>query len=89
MRTQQGALTRYQPAQVPSDASALQEFLRNEFQKLAEAISAVADGQYDVTHVEPGRPREGMVRFADGSDWDPGSGRGFYGFSNGAWRFLG
>lgn len=41
------------------------------------------------THREPSRPRRGMVVLADGFDWNPGSGRGFYGYYNGAWTFLG
>ena len=47
------------------------------------------DGQLDVTTVAPAKPRDGMIRLADGVSWNPGSGRGFYGYSNAAWRFLG
>lgn len=37
----------------------------------------------------PVEPVEGMIVRADGTSWDPGSGRGFYGYDNGAWVFLG
>ena len=40
-------------------------------------------------HVEPARPQEGLIVRADGTDWDPGSGAGFYGYNGGAWTFLG
>ena len=37
----------------------------------------------------PVNPEEGMIVRADGTNWNPGSGRGFYGYDNGAWVFLG
>lgn len=32
---------------------------------------------------------DGVIAFADGSSWNPGSGKGFYGYYNSAWHFLG
>ena len=32
---------------------------------------------------------EGMLVFADGTNWDPGSGSGFYAYKSGAWSYLG
>lgn len=40
-------------------------------------------------HAVPSKPREGDVVFADGTDWNPGSGQGFYGYYAAAWHFLG
>lgn len=39
-------------------------------------------------HAEPGKPREGMIVFADGTDWNPGGGKGVYTYSGGAWVKL-
>jgi hypothetical protein len=39
--------------------------------------------------VAPLKPREGMVVMANGTNWNPGSGAGFYGYRAGSWRFLG
>jgi hypothetical protein len=36
----------------------------------------------------PNDPEEGAIVFADGNNWNPGQGRGFYGFERGAWRKL-
>ena len=33
---------------------------------------------FEPTHVEPTRKFDGLTVFADGSDWDPGAGRGVY-----------
>lgn len=35
------------------------------------------------------KPREGDIVFADGTNWNPGSGKGFYGYYSGAYHFLG
>ncbi len=79
---------RYAAGIVPSDPQALAQFLRTELVALQNAIDAVTDGQLDVTHVVPERPRSGMMRYADGTNWNPGSGEGFYGYYGGAWVKL-
>lgn len=42
-------------------------------------------------HVVPNKLLHGRMYFADGADWDPGSGRGIYVYdsSGPTWRFLG
>lgn len=39
--------------------------------------------------VEPEKRRTGMVVYADGTTWDPGSGAGIYTWDGAAWVFLG
>jgi hypothetical protein len=36
----------------------------------------------------PTRPSNGAIVYADGTEWDPGSGEGFYGYEDGAWVKL-
>jgi len=38
---------------------------------------------------EPAPAEDGMIAYADGVNWNPGSGEGFYGYYNGAWHKLG
>jgi hypothetical protein len=44
-----------------------------------------------VLHEAPTRVWAGMVVYADGTDWDPGSGQGLYrrNVANSAWVFVG
>lgn len=65
------------------------EYAAREFEKVAAEINQPAFVQLKVLHVAPEKPRDGMVICADGTDLDPGSGAGFYGYSGGAWVFLG
>ncbi len=41
------------------------------------------------SHVAPSKPRTGMIVYADGTDWDPGSGAGAYTWDGSAWVLLG
>jgi hypothetical protein len=85
----QGQVLRYVPGQVPDNAADIPRFLREELEQIRQSISLVQDGQLDVTTVAPSKPRDGMLRRADGTGWNPGSGQGVYCFYNAAWRFLG
>ena len=82
----------YRAGQVPDDPKALVGFLRMELAKLEQALNA-AQGSIElvVLHAEPERLRAGMTVYADGTDWNPGSGAGVYRRSeaNDAWVHLG
>ena len=81
----------YQPGDPPSDPAQLQRFLREELTKLKAAHDALAAGFDPVTYEAPTKPRVGMRRYADGTQWNPGSGRGLYRYDGQAvaWKFLG
>lgn len=59
-------------------------------EKIAESINALYDGAYEIWHREPENLRAGRVVYADGVDWDPGSGEGLYRrtIAN-AWVYIG
>ena len=79
----------YTPSVVPNDPAALPQFLATELLSLAQTFQTqIAFLQLQTLNVAPAKPREGMVVKADGVNWNPGSGAGFYGYRAG-WRFLG
>lgn len=76
------------PPGTNSVADAL-EYVFEELQKVRDEFESARDILYLVErHTEPEKPREGMIALADGSDWDPGSGRGVYVYLSGAWDPL-
>lgn len=80
----------YAPAPPPSDPADLSRYLVDEFSKIQTAIMQLAEGHVDVTNVAPKRPREGDIRLADGTNWNPtGTGKKFVGYRGGAWVDLG
>ena len=58
-------------------------------QELRDAHIEVQNSFTTTLHAEPSKLVEGMIRLADGTDWDPGSGAGLYQYRDAAWRFLG
>lgn len=71
-----------------SSLEGLAASMERELDRLA-AISQIALlRQVEFLHSEPGKPREGMVSGADGTDWNPGSGKGIYIYIDGAWELL-
>ena len=65
-------------------------YLQTELDRISAIISNLADGHFDVSNVAPDKPRTGDIRYADGSNWNPGStGEGVYIYlSTGAWSKL-
>ena len=86
MRTPSLSSVAYSPGQVPANADALRQFLTNELQQLSAAVQSLAAGHLDAEHVAPDKPRSGDIRYADGSDWNPGSSEGLYIYFGGAWH---
>ena len=72
------------------EARVLLRWAVDQFERLAHFHNQLAKGHVEVLHVEPDNPRNGEIRFADGTDWDPGSGEGYYGYKEGTgWVLLG
>lgn len=78
----------YNPDNVPANINDLPMFVQSELDKIQKAIEIVASGHVDMTYTPPLRAREGDFRLADGERWNPGQGRGFYGYYNGVWNLF-
>lgn len=70
----------------PQDPKALPEYLGREFNAIAQAMTGPADVvRLEPQAVAPLKPRDGMVVYADGTNWNPGAGAGVYARVSGAW----
>ena len=85
----------YNPA-LPQNISPeeLPAYLFEELTKLSLALEKQRISLFlDELHVEPARKINNMIVLADGTDWDPGSGKGVYRWdadvSPAAWVFVG
>ncbi len=83
-------MVKYEPEPTPFDPEnpVLGQYLSQEFRRIAGAFEEVESVTLTELHAAPPKPRNGMIVLADGSDWDPGSGAGFYGFSEDAWVLM-
>lgn len=83
---------RYVP-EIPSantaDLTITRQYLADELQRVSNSLREIEGILLPTLHVEPLKPRDGMVILVDGTNFNPGSGAGFYGRSAGAWVFLG
>ena len=69
----------------------LEQYVDDELNAIQEALS-----QSDATTLinlkksfkEPARPRDTMIVVADGTHWDPGSGKGLYIYEGGSWKLV-
>lgn len=81
----------YVKGNVPLKTESLPEAVDTELTKIQnESQRPEVDGiQFKIWHSEPPKPRTGIAYYADGSDWNPGSGEGLYIYTSGAaWSKL-
>ena len=84
------SVTHYEPGPLPLDNEDLGIYIVTELKRLGDIIFNQATFRLERTHAAPEKPRGGDVRYADGTNWDPGSGEGIYFFkeSTSAWVQL-
>lgn len=63
-------------------------FVEQELVALARELTETTALDLRPIHAPPLRPREGMIVCADGTNWDPGGGKGIYAFLDGSWSKL-
>lgn len=82
---------RYVPKTVPLNTPpGLRDWLASELRRIANAITEPTAEvyQFEPLAAEPARRADGMVVFADGTNWNPGAGAGLYERRAGAWSKL-
>lgn len=76
---------------VPNDASpGLKAWLADQFRSIATYLRNPTPTTITlaVLGVEPSNPTNGMIVYADGTKWNPGSGAGVYARVSGSWVKL-
>lgn len=80
----------YIPRPAPSDPAQLPGYLFQELQNLQNALTAARQSIILApVYAEPAKRPEGLVVYADGTTWNPGSGAGLYQWRGSAWAFIG
>lgn len=81
--------TQYSPAPVPSDPKEIGLYLEDELSKIQSSINSALSLNVPMIYAEPGRISDGDVVYADGTTWNPGSGKGLYYYKSGTgWVFI-
>lgn len=79
----------YQPQPAPYAMADIPAYLHRELADISAHASRGQAKTLEVKNVAPAKPREGMMLVADGTNWNPGSGKGVYCYYGAAWHFLG
>jgi hypothetical protein len=83
-------MRRYVYAPPPRGATTdqLADYLNRQLRAIADALNQTLD--WDKDYAEPPRPFDGMVRYADGTTWNPDAthGEGPYAYWDGEWHYL-
>jgi hypothetical protein len=66
----------------------LRKYVEEELKQIGLEMQQSEIQQWRILHVEPLKITDGMVVFADGTDWNPGSGQGLYERVAGIWVKL-
>jgi hypothetical protein len=81
----------YTPEHPPINPSPSQlaEWAMRELRRVQSELAQVHD--HEIDHANMDRPAEGMARYFDGTDYNPGGGAGLYEYTGGGtngWRML-
>jgi len=73
---------------VPNTLEDLSLFVNDELRKISAELQKLVLVEY---HAAPTNPFHGLRVIADGTNWNPGSGRGVYWYdaSDASWNFMG
>lgn len=72
----------------PTSSEGILEYLGALDQHLRQNFEQIDENLFTETNVAPTKTDQGMLRYADGTNWDPGDGAGLYQFNGSAWVRL-
>ena len=85
------SVVRFNPNPAPVSQEQLPDYLFNELNRFGDIVFNLDTFRLQQTNVAPEKVRDGDIRYADGSDWNPGAtGEGiyFYNETTAAWVKL-
>lgn len=85
-------MAQYDPGSLPPlDGSGFRQWALEQFRRIAAALYEpnVRSLSLAPLAAAPARLYEGLTVMADGTNWNPGGGKGVYTYHGGAWQKLG
>jgi hypothetical protein len=79
----------YSPRPVPQNVNEIPAYLSNELQTIADNENSVSKHLgIEISNRAPTKPYNGQIVYADGTNWNPGSGAGLYYFNGTNWVWM-
>lgn len=85
-------MPKYQaPSNAPTNPREFAVWILDELRHISDTVSELETDTLTLKewNAEPDKLYNGLVAYADGTNWNPGSGRGVYAYENGSWQLLG
>jgi|TARA_Y100000310_G_scaffold68017_1_gene63363 hypothetical protein len=82
------SVTRYEPGPLPEKNEDLGVYVVTELTRLGNILLNQSLMRLEQTNTAPDKPRDGDIRYGDGTNWDPGSGAGIYWYDGSSWTQL-
>ena len=83
------SVNRWSPNPAPSTPEQLPDYLYNELNRLGDIVFNLDTFRLEPSNTEPAKSRDGDIRYADGTNWNPGgTGEGIYAYFNATWNKL-
>jgi hypothetical protein len=82
---------KYTPGEVPEGEKDIARVVKEELRKVAQAMQLPVWSTIilEELHAQPAKVYDGMLARADGTNWNPGSGKGLYYYVVGTgWVFI-
>ncbi len=79
----------YTPLPPPAEVGELPRYIQTELVRISQFLGELSEFAVEPSSSLSGKPREGQLVTADGTNLDLGSGAGLYQYRSGVWVFLG
>ena len=79
------SVNRWTPNPAPVNNDNLSEYLYHELNRLSDIIFNLDVMRLEQSNTAPDKPRDGDIRYADGTNWNPGQGENLYYFDGTNW----
>ena len=76
------------PSTTDPEIDAVVQWVMLGLESLGQRINVTDELWLHVSYVVPTRPRVGLMVYADGVKWNPGSGEGLYVYKSTGWKFI-
>lgn len=79
------SVNRWTPNPAPVNNDNLSDYLYHELNRLSDIIFNLDVMRLEQSNTAPDKPRDGDIRYADGTNWNPGQGENLYYFDGTNW----
>ena len=80
------SVNRWTPNPAPASNDKLSDYLFHELNRLSDVIFNIDVMRLEQTNQTVDKPRDGDIRYADGTNWNPGQGQNLYYYDGATWQ---